>query len=125
MANAYAYWFRKAVATYVAEMDGEVVGMYRIVESQPGRGSHVASASIMVDPDFRRQRLGRALVQHCLAIAKKDRFLAMQLNLVVSTNTAAIALLKKLGFAIVGTLPKAFRHARLGLVDAYVMHRTL
>ena len=27
--------------------------------------------------------------------------------------------------AIVGTLPKAFRHASLGDVDAYVMHRFL
>ena len=32
---------------------------------------------------------------------------------------------KKLGFAIVGTLPRAFRHASLGDVDAYVMHRFL
>jgi ribosomal protein S18 acetylase RimI-like enzyme len=125
VASAHAYWFREAVATYVAEIDGEIVGMYRIVENEPGRGSHVASASIMVDPAFRRQRLGRALGQHCLAIAKKDRFLAMQFNMVVSTNAAAIALLEKLGFGIVGRLPKAFRHARLGPVDAYVMHRSL
>jgi len=125
VANAHAYWFREPVATYVAEMDGEIVGMYRIVENQPSRGSHVASASIIVDPAFRRQRLGRALGQHCLAIAKKDRFLAMQFNMVAGTNTAAIALLKKLGFAIVGRLPNPFRHARLGLVDAYVMHRSL
>jgi hypothetical protein len=44
---------------------------------------------------------------------------------VVSTNTAGVNLWKKLGFQIVGTLPKAFRHATLGDVDAYVMHRFL
>jgi hypothetical protein len=44
---------------------------------------------------------------------------------VVSTNTAGVSLWKKLGFAIVGTPPKAFRHATLGNVDAYVMHRFL
>ena len=49
----------------------------------------------------------------------------MQFNFVVSTNTAGVALWKKLGFEIVGTLPKAFNHSRLGLVDAYVMHRFL
>jgi ribosomal protein S18 acetylase RimI-like enzyme len=43
----------------------------------------------------------------------------------VSTNSVAIELYKKLGFAIVGTLPKAFRHKTLGLVDAYVMYRFL
>ena len=29
------------------------------------------------------------------------------------------------GFAIVGTVPLAFRHARAGLVDIHVMHRLL
>jgi hypothetical protein len=32
---------------------------------------------------------------------------------------------ERLGFRIVGTNPGAFRHARLGLVDAHIMHRTL
>jgi hypothetical protein len=38
---------------------------------------------------------------------------------------AAINLWKRLGFSIVGTLPKAYRHRRLGYVDAYVMYRLL
>jgi ribosomal protein S18 acetylase RimI-like enzyme len=45
--------------------------------------------------------------------------------MVVSTNEAAISVWRKHGFRIVGTLPKAFRHATLGLVDAFVMHRFL
>ena len=52
-------------------------------------------------------------------------FRAMQFNFVVSTNEPAVRLWTKLGFAIVGTLPGAFRHARLGFVDAYVMYRAL
>ena len=44
----------------------------------------------------------------------------MQFNYVVSTNAVAIGLYEKLGFAIVGTLPKAFRHQTLGFVDAHV-----
>jgi hypothetical protein len=36
-----------------------------------------------------------------------------------------VALWQKLGFTIVGTIPKAFRHRALGYVDAYVMHRFL
>ena len=46
----------------------------------------------------------------------------MQFNFVVSTNTPAIALWKKLGFEIIGTIPKAFNHQILGLVDAHVMY---
>lgn len=49
----------------------------------------------------------------------------MQFNFVVSTNTAAVRLWQKLGFSIVGTLPKVFVHKEHGLVDAYVMHRFL
>jgi ribosomal protein S18 acetylase RimI-like enzyme len=44
---------------------------------------------------------------------------------VVSTNRPAVALYRKLGFDVVGTLPKAFRHGTLGLVDVFVMHRFL
>ncbi len=47
----------------------------------------------------------------------------MQYNLVVSTNDGAIRLWKKLGFDIVGTLPGAFRHPRMGFVDAFVMFK--
>ena len=62
---------------------------------------------------------------HCLREAVRAGYRAMQFNFVVSTNTAAVALWQKLGFAIVGTLPKAFRHSQPGHVDAYVMHRFL
>jgi len=57
--------------------------------------------------------------------ARKAGYVAMQFNFVVSTNTGAIALWKKLSFSIVGTLPKAFKHQQLGYVDAYVMFRFL
>jgi len=49
----------------------------------------------------------------------------MRFNYVVSTNAPAVELYRKLGFAIVGALPEAFRHRELGLVDAYVMFRSL
>ena len=50
----------------------------------------------------------------------------MQFNAVVSTNRAAIALWQRCGFAIVGTVPLAFRPpAASGLVDIHVMHRRL
>ena len=49
----------------------------------------------------------------------------MQFNLVVSTNERAIRLWKRLGFHVVGTLPRAFRHQRLGFVDALVMYKKL
>jgi len=52
-------------------------------------------------------------------------FRAMQFNLVVSTNERAVRLWRKLGFSVVGTLPRAFRHLHLGYVDALVMFKEL
>ena len=49
----------------------------------------------------------------------------MQFNFVVATNERAVRLWERLGFAVVGRLPGAFRHQRLGYVDALVMFKTL
>jgi L-amino acid N-acyltransferase YncA len=123
--DAFAYWLGPGVRSYVAEDEGRVVGMYKIIPNQRDLGSHVANASFMVDPGFSGRGTGREMGLHCLREAREAGFLAMQFNFVVSTNEAAVALWKKLGFAIVGTLPKAFRHRELGYVDAYVMYRFL
>jgi hypothetical protein len=76
-------------------------------------------------------RRPKALVQRQSARASlpsrgaKRRLQSLQFNFVVSTNIGAVSLWKKLGFSIVGTVPKAFKHHQLGYVDAYVMHRFL
>ena len=49
----------------------------------------------------------------------------MQFNFVVSSNERAVRLWQSCGFHIVGRLPDAFEHPRLGLVDALVMYRKL
>ena len=123
--EAEAYWFATGVASYVAEDDDRVVGMYKIVANHQDLGSHVANASFMVDPAREGRGLGREMGVHCLREARRLGFLAMQFNFVVSTNEGAIALWKKLGFEIVGRLPRVFRHRERGFVDAYVMHRFL
>lgn len=48
-------------------------------------------------------------------------FRTIQFNLVVSINTDAIRLWQKLGFEIIGPLPKTFHHPQLGYVDAFVI----
>lgn len=122
---AQAYWFAPGVTSCVSVLGERVLGMYRVVPNQIGRGRHVANASFMVSPAAQGVGVGRLLAGHCLEEARRQGYLAMQFNYVVSTNSAAVMLWKKLGFSIVGTLPKAFRHKRLGYVDAYVMYRLL
>jgi RimJ/RimL family protein N-acetyltransferase len=120
-----SYWLGPGVRSFVAIHAGRVAGMYKLVPNQTGRGAHVANASFMVDPGMQGAGIGLRLGQHCLEQASLAGYLAMQFNFVVSTNERAVALWRKLGFAIAGTLPGAFRHAQLGYVDSYVMFRTL
>ena len=112
-------------ATYVACVGERIVGTYILKPNQLGLGSHVANASYMVASGARGQGIGRLMCEHSLEEARQAGFLAMQFNIVVSTNEAAVRLWKRCGFNVVGTLPQAFRHRELGLVDAYIMHRFL
>jgi len=121
---AFEYWFNEGATSYVAEDDGVVLGMYKVLANQRDQGAHVANAAFMVDPKCSGRGIGKLMGLHCLKEAKKMGFKAMQFN-VVSTNEGAVSLWKKLGFVVVGQLPKAFLHQDLGFVDAYVMHRFL
>jgi L-amino acid N-acyltransferase YncA len=123
--DAFAYWFGPGITTFVAEDNGRILGMYKIVANQRDLGAHIANASFMVDPACHAGGIGSALGRHCLREARRAGFRAMQFNFVVSSNAAAIALWQRLGFTITGTLPGAFHHRTLGYIDAYVMYRAL
>jgi len=123
--DAFTYWFGPGNTPYVAVDALRILGMYKIRAHQRDLGSHVANASFMVDPAAQGTGTGKALGQHCLREAQHAGYKAMQFNFVVSTNTGAVSLWKTLGFSIVGTVPKAFKHRQLGYVDVYVMHRFL
>lgn len=120
----HAHWFGPHTS-HVAVVDDDVIGMYKLGPNYPDLGSHVASATYLVAPSAQGKGIGRALVIHSIAQARSEGFLALQFNYVVSTNLPAVRLYEKLGFAIVGTLPKAFNHRQSGLVDAHVMYRYL
>jgi L-amino acid N-acyltransferase YncA len=123
--QAFAYWFGPDITTFVAGDGDRIVGMYKITANQRDLGAHVANASFMVDPASHGNGIGNALGRHCLREARCAGYRALQFNFVVSSNTAAVALWKRLGFAVVGTLPGAFRHHTFGYVDTYVMYRAL
>ncbi|MFN8573745.1 MAG: N-acetyltransferase [Gemmatimonadaceae bacterium] len=124
-ADAKAYWMGKGLAVYVAEREGHVVGTYALRANQPGLGSHVANAGYMVDPAHSGEGIGTRMCEHSLVEARQRCFQAMQFNAVVSTNRRAVALWQRHGFVIIGTVPKGYNHRQLGLVDLYIMHRTL
>ena len=123
--QARAMWTSPPAQCFVAEASDAVLGCYRIAPNMMGRGDHVANGSYMVASAARGRGIGAALCEHSLAQARRSGFSAMQFNMVVSTNEAAVRLWQRMGFAIVARIPGAFRHAPLGPVDTYVMHREL
>ena len=124
--DAHHYWVASTRATYVAlDDDGTIIGSYYLRPNQPELGGHVCNCGYIVAESARGQGVASTLCQHSQAQAQELGFTAMQYNLVVATNEAAVHIWKKNGLKIIGTLPGAFRHARLGLVDAYVMYKTL
>jgi L-amino acid N-acyltransferase YncA len=104
---------------------GAVLGTASMYANRPGPGSHVASASFMVDPARAGQGTGRALGEAMLAWARERGFRAVQFNAVVETNLPAVGLWRSLGFAVIGTVPEAFAHPTEGYVGLHVMHRRL
>ncbi|UOA06982.1 GNAT family N-acetyltransferase [Methylobacter sp. S3L5C] len=119
-------WVETAAATYVScTKDGRLLGTYIIKANQPGLGSHVCNCGYIVAPEAQRQGVASAMCEHSQREAVSMGFIAMQFNLVVSTNERAVRLWKRLGFHVVGTLPRAFHHQSLGFVDALVMYKKL
>jgi L-amino acid N-acyltransferase YncA len=124
-ADALAYWLGHDRETFVAEENGEIIGTYYIRTNQAGGGKHICNCGYMTAAAAIGRGVARALCQHSLDYARQRGYRGMQFNFVVSTNTRAVALWKSFGFEIVGRLPQAFNHPRLGYVDALVMFRFL
>jgi ribosomal protein S18 acetylase RimI-like enzyme len=124
-ADALAYWLAPGRETFVAEADGTILGTYYMRANQPGGGSHIANCAYVVAAEAEGRGIARALAEHSLAHARSRGYRAMQFNFVVASNERAVRLWASLGFAVVGRLPEAFRHPKLGFVDALVMHRAL
>lgn len=127
-AEALAYWLAPDNEVFVAcdEADGdEVLGTFVLRANQRGPGAHVANCGYVTAPWASGRGVARSMCAFSLEHARGRGYLAMQFNLVVSTNERAVRLWTDFGFDTVGRLPGAFRHPKLGLVDAYVMYRAL
>ena len=124
-ADALAYWRSPGHDVFVAEDGGRIVGTYYLRANNKGGGAHVANCGYMTAPDAFGRGVARAMCAHSLEHAKTRGFAAMQFNFVIASNEGAVKLWQSMGFEIVGRLPRAFQHPRLGLVDALVMVRAL
>ncbi len=124
-ADGLAYWFAPDKSVYVAEAAGKTVGTYYLKPNSTGPAAHVANAGYMVLPSARGSGVARAMALDSFAQAKALGYRAMQFNLVIATNAAAIHLWRSVGMAEVGRLKQAFRLPDGRYVDALVMYRVL
>lgn len=123
--EALDYWLGPDRDSFVAERAGTILGTYYLRANQGGGGAHVCNCGYVTGEAARGQGVAREMCAHSLEKAGERGFRAMQFNFVVATNVGAIRLWEQMGFDTVGRLPGAFRHPRLGYVDALVMYRTL
>ncbi|MEV0281145.1 GNAT family N-acetyltransferase [Streptomyces sp. NPDC050610] len=124
--EARSWWMEEPPGrTVVAVEEGEIVGSAKMGPNRPGRGSHVGTASFLVDPARHGRGIGRALGEHVIDWSRAEGFRGIQFNAVVETNSSAVRLWKSLGFEVIGTVPETFDHPEHGLVGLHVMHLPL
>ena len=123
--HAFDLWCVRPLKTFVFESQGNLLGSYYLKANGEGPSNHICNCGYMVNAAFRGQGIAKRLCEHSQAVAVQLGFKAMQFNAVVSANTAALHLWKKLGYRILGNIPKGYKHKQLGYVDCYVMHKFL
>lgn len=123
--EAFHLWMEYPRETYVYEENDKVIGTYYIKTNQQGQGSHICNCGYMVSKDARGKGVATKMCEHSQRVAVELGYKGMQFNFVFSTNSRAVELWKKLGYEIVGRLPKACCLEQSKYVDAFVMYKWL
>jgi len=124
--EASPLWMETPPAVTIVAVEGDVfLGSAKMGPNRPGRGSHIATASFMVDPAKQGQGIGRALGNFAIEWARFHGYRGMQFNAVVETNGPAVHLWEELGFKVLTTVPGAFDHSQHGYVGLHVMFKSL
>ena len=106
-------------AVFVAEGDEGIVGRISLARDPHPASEHIADLGIMVAQGYRRQGIGRALMEAGETWAREVGVLKLELH-VFPYNHAAIALYEQLGYEREGFRRRHYRRGS-GFVDAILM----
>lgn len=107
----------------VAELDGVIIGNLQFRGGDRQRTRHAGEFGISVLKDYWGNRIGHNLLTHLIEWVK-DNKIVKKINLEVrEDNKSAIALYKKLGFELEGTIKKNF-FADGRYYDSHIMGMT-
>ena len=106
-------------AVFVAEAGGRIVARLSVARDQHPASYHVADLGLMVASDYRRQGVGRALLEEAAAWARESGIRKLELH-VFPHNEAAISLYEQFGFEREGYRRGHYRRAG-EYVDAILM----
>lgn len=122
----YRQFFAPTSHVYVCHSSTkEVIGGFYVRPNFSGRSNHIANAAYMLKSPYRGRGIGTLLINASLEIARDFGFQSMQFNMVLSQNIAAVKLYQKLGFNIIGTIPRAIRNSDGSYQEGYILHRKL
>ncbi|RAH42434.1 GNAT family N-acetyltransferase [Aspergillus brunneoviolaceus CBS 621.78] len=102
------------------------LGTFYVKPNYPGRCSHVCNAGFFTTPAARGRGVGMVMGRTYLEVAPVLGYKYSVFNLVFANNTASIKIWEKLGFQVIGRVPRAARLANSAeLVDALIIGRDL
>ena len=88
----------------LAWIDGRVVADATLHRQRAGARRHVGEVRILVDPEYRSQGLGTAMIRELATIANESGLEILTFEVVADKEDAAIAAAKFVGFVPVGVL---------------------
>ena len=105
-------------------VDGNVVGNGHIFFNSKSKLKHRATCGIAILKDFWNLGIGTKIFETIIELSKQRSVSQIELNF-VEGNTRARALYEKMGFKIVGIVPKAIRLSDGTFLDEYMMVKWL
>lgn len=123
--EALGYWTHPSKTVFVATDGDTVLGTYYIRPNAEGPGAHICNCGYVTAPEARGRGVASAMLAHSLEEAVGQGYRGMQYNAVVSTNSGAIRLWEKAGFAVLTRVSGAFQHPTEGYVDTLIMFKAL